>query len=54
MTREEYYRRIRDEWARVNKKDRNAVHQYNVWRNELLHEVYESEEKARNIKKSGY
>ena len=52
MTREEYYKAIREEWERTNKTSREAIHNYNQWRNMLYKEMCEDEEKVRNSKKS--
>ena len=39
MTREEYFKQVQAAWANVDKKDRDAVHEFNVWREELLRQV---------------
>lgn len=52
MTREEYYKAIREEWAVVDKTDRYAIHNYNQWRNMLYKEMCEDEEKAKDSKRN--
>ena len=45
MTHEEYLKKIREAMAKLDKTDKQAVHEFNEWRNKL-YEEYENSRKG--------
>lgn len=39
MTKEEYFKMVQQAWKEVDKQDKEAVHNFNIWRNDLLNKI---------------